>query len=160
MRRWSARPKRWSACLGVALGSRLPDEECGAGFAHSSASHRFELGRLDGVAATAPATSNGCDAFTPEVRASAPPSRERRAEARWTRREKSSAGRDHVRDAVRRVEDAVEVLRPGRDPAPAYVVACDDAKRVRPIRWTPGEGPVAFRVMQRGDGVEEAWVAR
>jgi len=82
------------------------------------------------------------------------------AEARWRRRAESSAGRAYVRDTVCRVEDAVELLRPGREPAPVFVVACDDGKRVRTTWWAPGEGPLAFRVARRGQGVEQVWVAR
>ena len=81
------------------------------------------------------------------------------AEGRFDRRAVSSTGRRYRRETVCRVDDAVEVLREGRAPTPAFVVNCDDGKRVRTTWWAPGEGPVAFRKTHRNDGVEELWVA-
>jgi hypothetical protein len=57
----------------------------------------------------------------------------------------SHTGRRYTRDTVCRVTDAVEVVRAGRAPTPAFVVDCDDGKRVRTTWYAAGEGPVAFR---------------
>jgi hypothetical protein len=81
------------------------------------------------------------------------------AEARFTRRAVSHTGRSYTRETTCRVTDAVEVLRAGRQPTPAFVVDCDDGKRVRTTWWAPGEGPVAFRKTHEENGIEELWVA-
>ena len=81
------------------------------------------------------------------------------AEGRFQRRAVSHTGRSYERETVCRATEAVEVLRDGRAPAPAFVVDCSDGKRVRTTWWAPGEGPVAFRKTHRDKGVEELWVA-
>jgi hypothetical protein len=81
------------------------------------------------------------------------------AEGRFRRRAIASTGRRYERDTLCRVETAVEVLRPGRAPTPAFVVACEDGKRVRTTWWSPEQGPIAFRKTHRDKGVEEIWVA-
>ena len=82
------------------------------------------------------------------------------AEGRFRRRAVSATGRSYERDTVCRVEDAVEVLRADRAPTPAFVVACDDGKRMRTTWWSPEEGPVAFRRRHADKGVEAFWIAR
>ena len=72
----------------------------------------------------------------------------------------SHTGRRYTRDTVCRVTDAVAVVRAGRAPSPAFVVDCDDGKRVRTTWYAAGEGPIAFRKVHREQGVEEAWVRR
>lgn len=81
------------------------------------------------------------------------------AETRWSRQAVSGTGRTLERDAVCRVVDAVAVLREARAPTPAFVVRCEDGKRVRTTWYAPGEGPVAFHRRHRSKGVEEAWIA-
>jgi hypothetical protein len=71
----------------------------------------------------------------------------------------SADDRSYERDTICRVTDAVEVLRAGRPPTPAFVVDCADGKRVRTTWWADGEGPVAFRKTHESKGVEEVWVA-
>lgn len=80
------------------------------------------------------------------------------AEGRFERRAVSHTGRTYTRETICRVRDQVAVVREGRAPTPVFVVDCADGKRVRTTWYAPGEGPVAFRKWQEGDGVEEAWV--
>ncbi len=82
------------------------------------------------------------------------------AEGRYRRTAVSHTGRRYTRDTVCRVTDAVAVVRAGRAPTPAFVVDCDDGKRVRTTWYAAGEGPVAFRKVHREQGVEAAWVRR
>lgn len=82
------------------------------------------------------------------------------AEGRFRRRATSVTGRSYERDTLCRVEDAVEVLRADRAPTPAFVVACNDGKRLRTTWWSPDEGPVAFRQSHEDRGVEAFWIAR
>lgn len=81
------------------------------------------------------------------------------AEGRFRRRATSATGRTLARDTICRVDSAVEVLRADQPATPAFVVACDDGKRVRTTWWAPGEGPIAFRKTHRDKGVEAVWVA-
>ncbi len=80
------------------------------------------------------------------------------AEGRWTRSATSHTGRSLARDTVCRVTGAEAVIREERAPTPAHVVTCRDDKRTRTTWFAPGEGPVAFRVVHDGNGVEDAWV--
>jgi hypothetical protein len=82
------------------------------------------------------------------------------AEGRYRRAGVSHNGRRYMRDTVCRVTDAVQVVRAGRAPTPAFVVDCDDGKRVRTTWYAAGEGPVALRQVHGGKGVEDAWVRR
>lgn len=77
---------------------------------------------------------------------------------RYQRSAKSHTGRSYTRETRCEVTDAVEVLRPGRAATPAFVVECDDTRRRRTTWYAPGEGPIAFRVVHRRNGVEEAWI--
>lgn len=70
----------------------------------------------------------------------------------------SHTGRSYSRKTVCKVTDAVEVLREGKAATPAYVVRCDDSRRVRTTWYAPSEGPVAYREVHRRNGLEEAWV--
>ena len=81
------------------------------------------------------------------------------AETRFSRRATSHTGRTYERETRCRVTDAVEVLRAGRTPTPAFVVDCTDGKRVRTTWWAPDEGPIAFRKIHDEAGIEELWVA-
>lgn len=76
---------------------------------------------------------------------------------RYERRAVSHTGRSYTRETRCEVTDAVEVLRSGRA-TPAFVVKCDDSRRVRTTWYAPDEGPVAYREVHRRNGVEEAWV--
>ncbi len=80
------------------------------------------------------------------------------AEGRFTRRAVSHTGRSYTRETVCRVSDQVAVVREGRSPTPAFVVECNDGKRIRTTWYAPGEGPVAFHKMHRENGVEQAWL--
>ena len=77
---------------------------------------------------------------------------------RYERQARSHTARGYTRETVCEVTDAVEVLRPGRAATPAYVVECDDSRRLRTTWYAPGEGPVAYRETHRSNGLEEAWV--
>lgn len=77
---------------------------------------------------------------------------------RYQRQARSHTGRTYTRETECEVTDAVEVLRPGRAATPAYVVECDDSRRVRTTWFAPGEGPIAYRESHRSNGLEEAWV--
>ena len=80
------------------------------------------------------------------------------AEGRWTRKATSSTGKTYQRETVCRVTGAEAVIREGRAPTPAHVVACRDGKRTRTTWFAAGEGPIAFRKVHDENGVEEAWV--
>lgn len=77
---------------------------------------------------------------------------------RYQRQAVSHTGRSYARETRCEVTDAVEVLRPGQAATPAYVVECDDSRRVRTTWYSPDEGPVAYREVHRRNGVEEAWI--
>ncbi len=77
---------------------------------------------------------------------------------RYQRKAVSHSGRSYSRETRCRVTDAVEILREGHAATPAYVVECDDSRRVRTTWYAPGEGPVAYREVHRRNGLEEAWV--
>lgn len=77
---------------------------------------------------------------------------------RYERQAVSHTGRRYSRETRCEVTDAVEVLRPGRAATPAFVVECDDSRRVRTTWYAPKKGPVAYREVHRRNGVEEAWV--
>lgn len=77
---------------------------------------------------------------------------------RYERRAVSHTGRSYTRETRCEVTDAVEVLRSGRAATPAFVVECDDSRRLRTTWYSPDEGPVAYREIHRKNGVEEAWV--
>lgn len=70
----------------------------------------------------------------------------------------SHTGRSYNRTTRCKVTDAVEVLRQGRAAAPAYVVKCNDSRRVRTTWYAPGQGPIAYQEVHRRSGLEEAWV--
>ncbi len=70
----------------------------------------------------------------------------------------SHTGRSYSRKTRCEVTDAVEVLREGRAATPAYVVKCNDSRRVRTTWYAPSEGPIAYREVHRRNGLEEAWV--
>ncbi len=77
---------------------------------------------------------------------------------RYQRQAVSHTGRSYSRETRCEVTDAVEVLRPEQAATPAYVVECDDSRRVRTTWYSPDEGPVAYREVHRRNGVEEAWI--
>ncbi|WP_299618296.1 hypothetical protein [Pelagibius sp.] len=77
---------------------------------------------------------------------------------RYHRDAVSHSGRSYSRETRCEVTGAVELLRPGLEPTPAYVVACDDSRRIRTTWYAPGEGPVAYREEHRRHGVQEAWI--
>ncbi len=77
---------------------------------------------------------------------------------RYQRQAVSHTGRSYTRETRCEVTDAVELLRPGRAATPAYVVECDDSRRLRTTWYAPGEGPVAYREVHHRKGVEEAWI--
>lgn len=70
----------------------------------------------------------------------------------------SHTGRSYSRTTQCEVTDAVEVLRQGQAATPAYVVKCDDSRRVRTTWYAPGQGPIAYQEVHRRNGLEEAWV--
>ncbi len=77
---------------------------------------------------------------------------------RYQRQAVSHTGRRYSRQTRCEVTDAVELLRPGRAATPAYVVECDDSRRLRTTWYAPGEGPIAYREVHFRKGVEEAWI--
>jgi len=77
---------------------------------------------------------------------------------RYERQARSHTGRSYTRETRCEVTDAVEVLRPEQGATPAYVVECDDSRRVRTTWYAPGEGPIAYRESHRSNGLEEAWI--
>ena len=77
---------------------------------------------------------------------------------RYQRSAVSHSGRSYTRETRCEVTDAVEVLRSGQAATPAYVVECDDTRRLRTTWYAPGEGPIAYRERHFRNGVEEAWV--
>lgn len=77
---------------------------------------------------------------------------------RYERYAVSHSGRSYTRQTRCEVTDAVELLRPGQAATPAYVVECDDTRRLRTTWYAPGEGPVAYRERHFRKGVEEAWI--
>lgn len=77
---------------------------------------------------------------------------------RYERNAVSHTGRTYTRETSCEVSDTVEVLRPGREATPAFVVDCDDTRRLRTTWYAPGEGPIAYRVVHGEKGVEEAWI--
>ncbi|MQX35309.1 hypothetical protein [Roseospira navarrensis] len=80
------------------------------------------------------------------------------AEGRYERRATSHTGRSYVRETICRVTDAEAVVRPARPDTPAWVVACNDGKRVRTTWYAPGEGPVAFTQVSASGSLEESWI--
>lgn len=82
------------------------------------------------------------------------------AEGRFDRAAVSASGSSYERATRCRVTDAVEVLRQGQAPTPAYVVDCNDGKRTRTTWWAPGAGPIAFRQVHEKKGLEEFWVTQ
>lgn len=80
------------------------------------------------------------------------------SEGRFERHAISHTGRSYVRETVCRVTDAVDVVRPGFPDTSAWVVACDDGKRVRTTWYAPGEGPVAFTQLAADGELEESWI--
>ena len=77
---------------------------------------------------------------------------------RYERSATSHTGRSYTRETRCEVTGAVEVLRDGHAATPAYVVACDDGRRLRTTWYAPGEGPVAYREVHNKQGLQEAWV--
>ncbi len=77
---------------------------------------------------------------------------------RYQRSAVSHTGRSYTRETRCTVTDAVEVVRSGHAATPAYVVECDDSRRLRTTWYAPGEGPIAYRERHFRNGVEEAWV--
>ncbi len=70
----------------------------------------------------------------------------------------SHTGRTHTRTTRCKVTKAVEVLRRGKAATPAFVVACNDGKRLRTTWYAPGIGPIAYREVHNTNGLQEAWV--
>ncbi|WP_119167529.1 hypothetical protein [Algihabitans albus] len=82
------------------------------------------------------------------------------SEGRYRREATSHTGRSRTRETVCKVTGAVDVIRPGLPDTPAYVVKCDDSKRVRTTWYAPGEGPVAFTQVSDSRGLEESWIRK
>ncbi len=80
------------------------------------------------------------------------------ARGSYERRALSHTGRENTRRTNCKVTDSVKVLRPGKDATPAFVVVCDDTRRVRTTWYAPGIGPIAFRKVHDKNGLEESWV--
>ena len=80
------------------------------------------------------------------------------ATGRYVRSAVSHTGRKHTRTTRCKVTKAVEVLRRGKAATPAFVVACNDGKRLRTTWYAPGIGPIAYREMHKKNGLQEAWV--
>lgn len=76
----------------------------------------------------------------------------------YKRRAVSHTGREQNRITNCTVTDAVNLMRPDKDATPAFVVVCDDSKRVRTTWYSPEFGPVAYRVIHNKNGLQEAWV--
>lgn len=77
---------------------------------------------------------------------------------RYERRAVSHTGRTYTRQTRCEVTDAVAVLRPGKAATAAYVVVCNDSRRVRTTWYAPDEGPIAYREVHHRKGVEVAWL--
>ena len=82
------------------------------------------------------------------------------AEGRYQRQATSHTGRTRTRNTVCRVTGAVDVVRPGLPDTSAYVVKCDDSKRVRTTWYAPGQGPIAFTQVSDSQGLEESWIRK
>ena len=80
------------------------------------------------------------------------------SEGRYRRIAESHTGRDQDRTTICRVTGAEDVVRPGLPDTSAYVVECDDTRRVRTTWYAPGQGPIAFSQVSHSDGLEEAWI--
>ena len=80
------------------------------------------------------------------------------SQGRYERRATSHTGLSYRRETVCRVTGAEDLVRPGFPNTPAYVVSCDDGKRVRTTWYAPGTGPVAFTQVSDEDGLEESWI--
>ena len=80
------------------------------------------------------------------------------SEGRYRRVAVSHTGRDQDRQTVCRVTGAEDVVRPGHPNTSAYVVECDDTRRVRTTWYAPGQGPVAFTQVSNSGELEEAWI--
>ena len=76
----------------------------------------------------------------------------------YQRQAVSHTGRTQDRRTTCRVVGAEDVVRPGRANTSAYVVACDDTRRVRTTWYAPGEGPIAFTQVSDSGGLEESWI--
>ncbi|MEO1539401.1 MAG: hypothetical protein AAFU59_03390 [Pseudomonadota bacterium] len=70
----------------------------------------------------------------------------------------SHTGRTYTRQTICRVTGAEQVVRGNGALSPAYVVACDDGKRVRTTWYAPDDGPVAYVQRHAVEGIEDAWV--
>lgn len=79
---------------------------------------------------------------------------------RYERSAVSHTGRSYTRQTRCEVTDAVEVLRPGKAATAAYVVVCNDSRRVRTTWYAPDEGPIAYREVHHRKGVEVAWLRK
>lgn len=77
---------------------------------------------------------------------------------RYVRESVSHTGRTHSRTTQCQVTKAVEVVRRGKADTPAFVVACNDGKRLRTTWYAPGIGPIAYREVHHRNGLQEAWV--
>jgi hypothetical protein len=76
----------------------------------------------------------------------------------FQRTARAAGGETYRRRTDCRVTGAEAVIRENGARTPAWVVQCRDGKRTRTTWYAPGEGPVAFRKVHDGNGVEEAWV--
>ena len=77
---------------------------------------------------------------------------------RYERNATSHSGRTQSRQTVCQVTGTETVSRPGLADTPAYVVQCDDTRRVRTTWYAPGEGPIAFTQVSHERGLEESWI--
>ena len=82
------------------------------------------------------------------------------SQGRYERQSTSHTGRTRTRQTVCQVTGAVDVVRPGHPDTPAYVVECDDTKRVRTTWYAPGQGPIAFTQVSNTRGLEESWIRK
>lgn len=76
----------------------------------------------------------------------------------YERKAVSWNGKRSTRRTSCEVEEAVEVLRPRQGAIPAFVVACDDGRVQRTTWYAPGEGPIAYREIDRDRRVRSAWL--
>ncbi len=76
----------------------------------------------------------------------------------YQRQAVSHTGRTQDRRTTCRVTGAEDVIRPGLPNTSAYVVECDDTRRVRTTWYAPGKGPIAFTQVSNSEGLEESWI--
>ncbi len=79
------------------------------------------------------------------------------ATGEYEREARSDGGQVSVRRTRCEVTDAVDVVGASGKASPAFVVECNDGRRVRKTWYAPNVGPVAYVQTHRKRGVEDAW---